>query len=73
VVLDHGIASGLLQSRPIQAVVALRCHCRRLARNRNSRSRQAGQVMEFDGGSAHPDLAPGSVAHKAMRQCGVTA
>ncbi len=73
VALDRGTASGPLQSRPIQAIVAFGSHCRRVARNRNSLVRQAGQVMASDGGSAHPERAPGSVAHKAMRQCGVTA
>lgn len=34
---------------------------------------RAGQVTHINGGSADPELAPGSVGTSAMRQCGATA
>jgi hypothetical protein len=37
------------------------------------RPRQTRHVTASAGGSAQPDPAPGSVAHNAIRQCGVTA
>ncbi len=45
--------------------------CRRSSRD--IRARQAEHVTKAAGGSAHPDPAPGSAAHKAIRQFGVTA
>jgi hypothetical protein len=42
-------------------------------RSRTSRRRHSRHVTLFAGGSDHPDFAPGSVEHRAMRQNGVTA
>jgi len=39
----------------------------------SSRCKHFAQVTSAAGGSAHPELLPGSTEHSAMRQCGLTA
>jgi hypothetical protein len=43
------------------------------AYNLCSRCRHTEHVTSGAGGSAHPELLPGSTEHSAMRQCGLTA